>query len=83
MAREQDEQLTVLDTIGDNDSYERIDVEDFIYSLSMREVLILLFRASGYKPQEIAKLMPGLHTGNINDTVEGMKIKHRSKFKLL
>ena len=59
------------------DSYDRNDIEQFVYSLTYDEVVILLFKSLGYKPEEIVKFVPNLSKAQINHLTILMKLKHK------
>lgn len=58
------------------DSVSRIDIEKFIFKLSMNEVVVLLFLAMGYKRKEVKEIMGYKNVQNINQIVMRLREKH-------
>jgi hypothetical protein len=57
--RERDDESMGWDAIAPSyeDSMRRIDVENYIFHLDMKESIVLLFTASGYGPEDIRKIL--------------------------
>lgn len=64
-----------LDTIipSTEDFIYSLDIEKFIYKLSEKEAIVLLFLSMGFKAKEIKEIMGYKNVNNINKIVMSLK----------
>ena len=60
---ENNDQMSVFPSY--EDSMRRLDVEDFIYKLNMKETITILFMAMSYKPKEISDILGYKNVNNV------------------
>ena len=65
-----------------DDSYRRVDIERFLFSLTPNQTIIVLFKTLGYKPKEIQKFMGYKNVNAIHRIIHNMrKVQVKEEFK--